>query len=53
MIDKVYVINLDCRKDKWLAQQCAFLLTKVPPNHTDKYDQVPSRRRGGMCMQIV
>lgn len=30
MIDKVYAINLKRRTDKWLAQQCAFLLMQVP-----------------------
>ena len=40
MIDKVYVINLDCRKDKWLAQRCAFLLMEVPLNRVERFPAI-------------
>ena len=40
MIDKVYVINLDCRKDKWLAQRCAFLVMEVPPNRVERFPAI-------------
>ena len=40
MIDKVYVINLDCRKDKWLAQRCAFLLMEVPPDRVERFPAI-------------
>lgn len=43
MIDKVYVINLDHRKDKWLAQQCAFLLMEVPPNRSERFPAIDGR----------
>ncbi len=40
MIDKVYVINLDRRKDKWLAQRCAFLLMEVPLNRVRRFSAI-------------
>ena len=40
MINKVYIINLDCRKDKWLAQRCAFLLMEVPPDRVERFPAI-------------
>ena len=40
MIDRVYVINLDRRRDKWLAQQCAFLLMEVPLNRVERFPAI-------------
>ena len=40
MIDKVYIINLDDRTDKWLAQRCAFLLMKVPLNRVEQFEAI-------------
>ena len=43
MIDKVYVINLKHRTEKWLAQRCAFLLMQVPPNRVEQFPAVDGR----------
>ena len=44
MIDKVYVINLDHRTDKWLAQRCAFLLMEVPLNRVERFPAIDGRK---------
>ncbi len=43
MIDKVYVINLKHRTDKWLAQQCAFRLMEVPSNRVERFPAADGR----------
>ena len=40
MIDRVYVINLDHRTDKWLAQRCAFLLMRVPMSRVERFSAI-------------
>lgn len=40
MIDKVYVINLEHRTDKWEAQQEAFHSMQVPPNRVKRFPAI-------------
>ena len=48
MIDKVYVINLDDRTDKWEAQQGTFHSMQVPRNRVERFSAIDGGNYSGL-----